>query len=588
MRMKSLNPIACSLCAALFLVAAAEGATWYVPDDIATIQGAIDAAQNGDIVIVRSDAVHGGPYFENIDFKGKAITVTSEEGAKATTIDGSQFGSVVTFFEEVGLDSVIQGFTITNGSDSQGGGIYCYSYCSPTIIDNIITGNTAADGGGLNCGAFSSGLIARNRIHGNVSSYNGGGIACSGYCTPVIRDNTITENSANSGGAISVIYSDPIIENNIISGNSSTFRSGGISCDSAFVLIKGNIITNNVNLGDFGGGVYCTRSDATISENLIADNESNLKGGGIYCFSSHQIVTDNVIARNRALGPGGGINFNYPDDSVISNNMIVDNSADDGGGIHISGSSATLTSNTITGNRADENGGGLYLTFSSSLASNTILWDNQAKVGAEAMVTAQSTLDISYSDVKNGQSAFHVESDCTLLWGAGMFDADPLFFEADQGDLHLTSTSPCVNAGDNTAQGVPESDFEGDPRFADSSIDVGADEFHTHLYTMGGVAPGDAIDIRVVGVPFIYPVWLGVGPGIQDPPIPTIHGDLYLEMPLLEQHVIGYIGWNGILSVPATVPPGWNSGEEYAIQALVGPLGNAHTRLTNPTVLTVD
>ena len=51
----------------------AHAATIYVPDDYPTIQGAIDAAANGDTVIVRT-----GTYRENLDFLGKAITVTSE------------------------------------------------------------------------------------------------------------------------------------------------------------------------------------------------------------------------------------------------------------------------------------------------------------------------------------------------------------------------------------------------------------------------------------------------------------------------------------------------------------------------------
>ena len=49
--------------------------TLYVPDDYLTIQEAIDAAVNGDTVLVAP-----GTYAENIDFKGKAITVTSEQG----------------------------------------------------------------------------------------------------------------------------------------------------------------------------------------------------------------------------------------------------------------------------------------------------------------------------------------------------------------------------------------------------------------------------------------------------------------------------------------------------------------------------
>jgi regulator of RNase E activity RraA len=61
-----------------------------VPADYATIQVAIDAANNGDTVLVAP-----GTYVENIEFYGKAITVSSAEGPEVTVIDGNQSGSVV-------------------------------------------------------------------------------------------------------------------------------------------------------------------------------------------------------------------------------------------------------------------------------------------------------------------------------------------------------------------------------------------------------------------------------------------------------------------------------------------------------------
>ena len=157
--------------AAITLFALSTGAaTIYVPDDYGTIQIAINASANGDTIIVRP-----GTYVEHdIDFKGKAISVRSELGAEVTTIDANQAGSVVRFQRGEGLDSVLEGFTLTNGTGSinpggeqSGGGIYCES-SSPTIRSNVITGNTAFDsGGGIYCDYTSSPIITNTILWDN-------------------------------------------------------------------------------------------------------------------------------------------------------------------------------------------------------------------------------------------------------------------------------------------------------------------------------------------------------------------------------------------------------------------------------------
>lgn len=92
----------------------------HVPGDQPTIQEGIDAAQNGDTVLVAA-----GTWVEDINFQGKSISVTSESGPAVTTIDSGPFKSVVTFAGGETLDALLEGFTITGGTGTEINGDGC-------------------------------------------------------------------------------------------------------------------------------------------------------------------------------------------------------------------------------------------------------------------------------------------------------------------------------------------------------------------------------------------------------------------------------------------------------------------------------
>jgi hypothetical protein len=254
----------------------------YVPGEYGTIQGAIDAAEDGNTIIVDP-----GTYVENIDFLGKSIQVVSQGGLSGTVIDGNFSGSVVTFDSGEDGTTVLDGFTIINGSAADGGGIYCSS-SSPQIINNLITG-----------------------------------CAATGY------------------------------------------------------------------------------------------------GSGIYAEGS---------------------------------------------------SDPTVLHSTITGNSAGSSGGGIWSSATSITVINSIVWDNSAPAGPQIGLDTGDVLVISYSDVEGGEDGI---PGGIVNWGLGMFAADPIFEDPGSGDYHLTSESPCVDAGKNS--GVMD-DFEGDRRPAGHGFDIGCDE----------------------------------------------------------------------------------------------------------------
>lgn len=398
----------------------------HIPGDSLTIQAGINGAADGDTVLV-ADGTYTGQGNRDIEFFGKAIVVKSENGPEVTIIDceGSEQEPHrgFAFRNREGPGSKLQGFTITNGWSRYGGGIACWNFSSPTIEGNTITGNTAEYGAGIRCD-YSPAIIRDNLIAYNTALVDGGGIRC--YDALVtIEGNTIVGNTAaDVGGGIYCYYSSPSVENNTIIGNVAGY-GGGIGCYYTDPIIRGNTITYNTATDD-GGGIYSTDFSPTISANKVSNNTAGDIGGGIYCHHyCSPIINDNTVAGNTANHGGGiGLGFN---------------------------SSPFLDGNTITDNTAIQFGGGIFNWYSSGTAiTSTIVWANHAMIGPQIWVgdaSFPSILIIAYSDVEGGRDSVYVEPGCTLYWGPGMLDADPLFVLPERLDYRLLWESPCINAG---------------------------------------------------------------------------------------------------------------------------------------------
>jgi hypothetical protein len=260
--------------------------------------------------------------------------------------------------------------------------------------------------------------------------------------------------------------------------------------------------------------------------------------------------------------------------------MICENRAGTffgGGGVCCSFSSPVLINNTLTLNEARIRGGGLICVGSSPIVSNSVFWNNNAPEGRNVWlgtVDYPSELTISYSDVEGGYTDVHVEYGSGVDWGPGMIDADPLFVDPTKVDYHLTFSSPCRGSGNNNVITEP-TDFEGDPRIAHGTVDMGADEFYTHLYQTGDATPGGLVEIKFVALPDTAPVALCIGTGVLDHSIPTHWGawwkEWWLEFPIIGPVVLGSIpSPDGIFIYPARIPPDIPGPYAVPMQAFIG------------------
>ncbi|UCG55803.1 MAG: right-handed parallel beta-helix repeat-containing protein [Phycisphaerales bacterium] len=227
-----------------------QAVTRLVPDQYATIQAAIDDCNDGDVVQV-APGTYTGDGNRDIDFKGKVITVRSEEGPGTCVINcqGSEDDPHRGFYFHSGEeeDSVLQGLTITGAYMSvyRGGAIYCYQ-SSPTIRECTLVRNIARAGGGIACSASNS-LIVGCIISDNLASSN--------------PRSWLSSGAAGGGGGIYIVGHHPIVANCIISGNRSSEYGGGIDCAGDPAFVNCTIYGNRTGYYGYGGGILCRYPD---------------------------------------------------------------------------------------------------------------------------------------------------------------------------------------------------------------------------------------------------------------------------------------------------------------------------------------
>ncbi len=436
-----------------------------VPDEEETIQAAIDVAVDGDTVLVKE-----GVYYENINYRGKAITVASkfmmdedDTHISQTVIDGSMpidpdTTSVVILNSGEDSTSVLNGFTITGGEGSL--------FYTEEMDSHSITGG------------------------GVLIDYSGGKII----------NNTITENSLHSedyvvfgagvrvmvGDELNVVFRNNRICNNVASSYDYVQGAGlGLANTRGYLLCEDNEIANNISteLGSgvsIGGGIcMLTKSpfDAIIiiRNNRIIENEifgSYAVGAGIYSYIfvegtafrdevSNYEIYNNIIADNISQHYGGGIAF-WGDNSHVFTNAV--------------NPVPIIYNNTITGNKA-EYGGGMFNHNIKPLLFNNIFWNESTLAKGEELYNG------TYSSGNEG--TFLTYYNCIQDGSDSRYDfsGDPNFMP---GTYEFYQSSLCIDRGAESIEVegetyyAPPLDMYGNPRPYEGNdnnlVDLGAIE----------------------------------------------------------------------------------------------------------------
>jgi hypothetical protein len=320
----SVVPFTGSVCAGLIAILSgglASADILSVPAEYKTIQLAIDAAQDGDEVVVSP-----GTYNEQISFLGKEIVV---RGVNNPTIQSPTVP--VAFVSGETLNARIDGFTIAGGGAATNGGGIKVIESFATISNCTIFGSSQIRGGGVGV-LFGGANITNCQITGQ--SATGGALAV--YESNVTINNCFVGGVAGNGGGISVERGSTFNANNLTLGQ-----------DALGEILPDPFTPIPTTAAAAGGGLYAV--DSTISlESVTAiecvcgnlDFGDDSQGGGLYAedctfqsFNNCTFVLNTVEGINRAAGAGAYIIGPVR----ISNSIFIGNNLESGGDFDFDG-----------------------------------------------------------------------------------------------------------------------------------------------------------------------------------------------------------------------------------------------------------
>ncbi|MFN2270490.1 MAG: choice-of-anchor Q domain-containing protein [Anaerolineae bacterium] len=436
-------------------------------------------------ITVLSGDVEGN---DTTDSHGVVITTTHISGDNACHVlwlDGESN-------EPITGITVIDGFTITAGQakgghsslDRGGGGMFCAGHgsgdkieCSPSLAHVTFSGNLADWGGamynygysGISKPSLTDVVFSGNHadeLGGAMYNYGGG----DGESSPILTDVTFSDNAAaDYGGAM---------YNNAFGGTSSPTLT--------HVIFSDNSARNR------GGAMYNDgwegRSSPTLMDVIFSDNTTGGHGGAMYNDGTNEGISSptltHVTFSGNSASYNGGAMYNDGSDvgestPMLANVIFSGNSAGySGGAIYNDGtnmgiSSPTLINVTLGNNSAGHWGGAMYNNGYSGTSipvlTNAILWGNTAFEG-DQIYNYYATSSIGCSDVEggwDGSGIYNYGTGGTNNLG-GNIDADPLFVDIGNDDLHLQDDSPAIDAGNNySVIGIVNTDRDDRPRFTD-------------------------------------------------------------------------------------------------------------------------
>ncbi len=404
--------ICTSIVATLALAGTSFAETINVPADYLSIQDAIDASANGDIVRLAA-----GTYFEHeLKLNGKAITLEGSldgKGELASTINAENHSWIIKCNDGEAADTIIRNLVLENGYAVGSGAGLIIIDASPGIENVTIQHCQSQSGSALY--TYNSGSVISNVTMQNCgTTYGIGGAARLWHSSQLTLDNCLIENNtAREGAGIYATYgtltvSNTTILNNISAANDTISKGGGLLIENMSLYMNGCTIKDNSNR--YGGGIYA--EDCDIVE-----------------------MTDCDVVSNQATGIGGGVNMNFCDEVAFSACDFVSNSAETGGGARLFYCETNFSECFFGTNDAPTAGSAAAIAGGDTNIVGTIVRENYTNEWSEA-------------------GALHVFYNATVNYSSCMI--------ADNGAFGITLSSGTANFTGTAVCGHSLSQIEGD------------------------------------------------------------------------------------------------------------------------------
>ncbi|SMC34436.1 T9SS type A sorting domain-containing protein [Moheibacter sediminis] len=408
--------------------------------------------RSNSFVMVKNVQIYGGfsgqeSSLEQRNFENNVTILTGEIGTQHSTLDNAYH--VVVSAGDV-ENALLDGFTITAGRGDD---------------FDVVT------------------------INGfEVKNYDGAGIT-NNNSSPTYKNLKVDSNYGYWGGQIHNYKSNSVFENMSITKGWG-FWGGGVYNWLSSTTFNNVYIAENY--GDLaGGGMYnVENSSTTLNHVVFYKNQTALdkdsQGGGLYSYVQSPIELNYVsFIENESLTAGGGIAWvgdGLNGNLAFNNCLFVGNKAEQRGGAILyddqSGGSFKVINSTFYGNES-ANGASLFIRRDSGNIpveiNNSIIWGNSNSVYQDVAGTV------------NIQNSLVQDTNCPTGMNCNelvLFNTDPKFTDAENGDFSLLENSPAKNAGNNSffiGLNNETIDLAGNSRLSGSAIDMGAYEFQEEM-----------------------------------------------------------------------------------------------------------